>query len=104
MTPQTPTESAVTQCPHCSAKFRVRQAQVTLHAGLVRCGACRGIFDAVEHVVEGKLTLSMPEIGVDGIEAPQTIVQDVAALKTSDSAPAGVQVEEIYYPSSAPTG
>ena len=29
--------------PHCGAKFRVRPEQVKPHAGLVRCGACRGI-------------------------------------------------------------
>lgn len=72
--------SAVTQCPHCSAKFRVRAEQVKLHAGLVRCGACRGIFDAVEHLVEGALP-PMPPMheAVEGA-SPQTIVQGMPAM------------------------
>ena len=72
--------SAVTQCPHCSAKFRVRPEQVKLHAGLVRCGACRGIFDAVEHLIEGVLP-PMPPMheAVEGA-SPQTIVQGMPAM------------------------
>ncbi len=72
--------SAVTRCPHCSAKFRVRPEQVKLHAGLVRCGACRGIFDAVEHLIEGILP-PMPPMheGIEG-QAPQTIVQGMPAM------------------------
>ena len=71
---------AITQCPHCSAKFRVRPEQVKLHAGLVRCGACRGIFDAVEHLIEGSLP-PMPPMheAVEGA-APQTIVQGMPAM------------------------
>ncbi len=72
--------SAITQCPHCSAKFRVRPEQVKLHAGLVRCGACRGIFDAVEHLIEGILP-PMPPMheAVEGA-SPQTIVQGMPAM------------------------
>ena len=72
--------SAVTRCPHCSAKFRVRPEQVKLHAGLVRCGACRGIFDAVEHLIEGMLP-PMPPMheGLEGA-APQTIIQGMPAM------------------------
>jgi predicted Zn finger-like uncharacterized protein len=81
--------SAVTQCPHCSAKFRVRPEQVKLHAGLVRCGACRGIFDAVEHLIEGMLP-PMPPMheGVDGA-APRTIVQGMPEMsEAGDAQPA----------------
>lgn len=79
--PNVPTQvSAVTQCPHCSAKFRVRPEQVKLHAGLVRCGACRGIFDAVEHLIEGILPPMRPmHEAVEGA-SPQTIVQGMPAM------------------------
>jgi len=80
--------SAVTQCPHCSAKFRVRPEQVKLHAGLVRCGACRGIFDAVEHLIEGMLP-PMPPMheAVEGA-SPQTIVQGMPAMTAERDDPA----------------
>lgn len=75
--------SAVTQCPHCSAKFRVRPEQVKLHAGLVRCGACRGIFDAVEHLIEGILPpVAPPDEEVD-VEPPRTIIQGMPAMQDS---------------------
>ena len=75
-----PQVSAVTQCPHCSAKFRVRPEQVKLHAGLVRCGACRGIFDAIEHLIEGMLPPTPPmHEAVEGA-SPQTIVQGMPAM------------------------
>lgn len=35
-----------TRCPSCHALFRVAADQLKLRGGLVRCGACRHIFDA----------------------------------------------------------
>lgn len=75
--------SAVTQCPHCSAKFRVRPEQVKLHAGLVRCGACRGIFDAVEHLIEGILPPVAPPDDEADVEPPRTIIQGMPAMQDS---------------------
>jgi predicted Zn finger-like uncharacterized protein len=69
---------AVTQCPHCRAKFRVRDEHVRAHSGLVRCGACRGIFDARLNLVEGRLTES--EDDADTFGSPNTIMQGVPAV------------------------
>jgi predicted Zn finger-like uncharacterized protein len=41
-----------TRCPHCSTTFRVAQDQLKLRAGLVRCGACREIFNGAEHLIQ----------------------------------------------------
>ena len=84
MTVPTPAP-AVTQCPHCSAKFRVRPEQVKLHAGLVRCGACRGIFDAVEHLIEGSLPPVPPMPEALSGESPRTIVQGMPAMSPMSS-------------------
>ncbi len=35
-----------TRCPNCHALFRVAADQLKLRGGLVRCGACRNVFDA----------------------------------------------------------
>ena len=40
-----------TQCPHCQTTFRVAHDQLKLRAGLVRCGACKEIFNGVEHLL-----------------------------------------------------
>ncbi len=83
-----PTQAtAVTQCPHCNAKFRVRPEQVKLHAGLVRCGACRGIFDAVEHLIEGTLPSVDPIDEHGEVTPPQTIIQGMPAMTQSAEMP-----------------
>ncbi len=55
-----------TRCPNCQAMFRVVSDQLKLRGGLVRCGSCRHVFDAI-----GSLSY----------------VED-AALSTTDAAPA----------------
>ena len=85
--------SAVTQCPHCNAKFRVRPEQVKLHAGLVRCGACRGIFDAVEHLIEGTLPSFDPIDQHGEVTPPQTIIQGMPAMTQSAETPEATAAE-----------
>jgi len=36
-----------TRCPRCDATFRVVSDQLKLRGGLVRCGGCRHVFDAI---------------------------------------------------------
>jgi predicted Zn finger-like uncharacterized protein len=36
-----------TRCPNCQAMFRVVSDQLKLRGGLVRCGSCRHVFDAI---------------------------------------------------------
>jgi predicted Zn finger-like uncharacterized protein len=40
-----------TQCPHCHTTFRVAHDQLKLRAGLVRCGACKEIFNGIENLL-----------------------------------------------------
>ncbi len=42
--------TAVTKCPDCSTRFKVTDAQLEAHDGLVRCGRCRLVFNAREHL------------------------------------------------------
>ncbi len=93
--------SAVTQCPHCSAKFRVRPEQVKLHAGLVRCGACRGIFDAVEHLIEGILPPVAPPDEEADVEPPRTIIQGMPAMQ--DSAEQAPPAQSSSSPAAGPS-
>lgn len=45
-----------TQCPHCHTTFRVAHDQLKLRAGLVRCGACKQIFNGIENLVRAEET------------------------------------------------
>ena len=40
-----------TRCPYCQTTFRVAHDQLKLRAGLVRCGACKEIFNGIEHLL-----------------------------------------------------
>lgn len=40
--------SAITQCPHCDTRFKVSDTQLEAHAGMVRCGRCQQVFNALE--------------------------------------------------------
>lgn len=38
--------NGTTLCPHCSTRFKVTDAQLEAHQGMVRCGHCMQAFDA----------------------------------------------------------
>lgn len=40
--------SFISQCPHCATSFNIKQAQLKLAKGKVRCGFCLQIFSALE--------------------------------------------------------
>jgi len=42
-----------TQCPHCQTCFRIAEAHLKAAKGQVRCGSCKEIFDATNHLYEG---------------------------------------------------
>jgi predicted Zn finger-like uncharacterized protein len=46
------TDFAYTRCPGCRTVFRVTTVQLALREGQVRCGQCRAVFDANDHLVE----------------------------------------------------
>lgn len=64
-----------TRCPNCQALFRVVADQLKLRGGLVRCGACRHVFDAI-----GSLTYVDDAAPVDG--APKPVAAKAAAPLT----------------------
>ena len=55
------TDSFVTQCPHCQARFRVNHAQLSVARGVVRCGSCLQVFNAARQLLEQRDQASAPE-------------------------------------------
>ncbi|MGY2231364.1 zinc-ribbon domain-containing protein [Pseudomonas tolaasii] len=55
------TDSFVTQCPHCQARFRVSHAQLSVARGVVRCGSCLQVFNAARQLLEQRGQASEPE-------------------------------------------
>lgn len=56
-----------TRCPHCRTTFRVVQDQLKLRGGLVRCGACKEIFNGAENLLR---PVQPPEAAQRGTPAP----------------------------------
>ena len=55
------TDSFVTQCPHCQARFRVNHAQLSVARGVVRCGSCLQVFNAARQLLEQRANAPAPQ-------------------------------------------
>ena len=70
------TDSFVTQCPHCQARFRVNHAQLRVARGVVRCGSCLQVFNAARQLLEQRAQQApAPEPVEPAAEAPRAISQ-----------------------------
>jgi predicted Zn finger-like uncharacterized protein len=58
-----------TQCPHCQTTFRVAHDQLKLRAGLVRCGACKQIFNGIENLLR-PVDIASPPVSTSPPPAP----------------------------------
>jgi len=70
-----------TRCPNCQALFRVAPDQLKLRGGLVRCGACRHVFDAIgtlSYVDDAALATAPPE-------ASPTVGAVIAAIRKAET-------------------
>ena len=65
-----------TQCSHCRAVFRVTMKELTAAQGLLRCGECDTIFDAMK-----ALSTTLPDERLGGIDSSRDISGE--ALSTS---------------------
>ena len=44
--------SAITQCPECGTRFKISQEQLEAYHGMVRCGRCQAVFNAIENLYD----------------------------------------------------
>ncbi|MGE5103976.1 MAG: DUF3426 domain-containing protein [Betaproteobacteria bacterium] len=59
-----------TRCPGCATVFRVTAEQLALREGQVRCGKCRAVFDANNHVIGREASPAAPVVPADTATAP----------------------------------
>lgn len=79
-----------TRCPNCQAMFRVVSDQLKLRGGLVRCGSCRHVFDAISslsYIEDAALTAAAPVPGATAIPTPPAVSASTfaAAVETQPS-------------------
>lgn len=72
----------VTRCPTCGTAFRALPTQLSARSGMVRCGKCSGVFDALANLVESPPDATSPE------PSPQLGLFDAAA-RGAPSVPGG---------------
>ena len=61
----------VTRCPACSIAFRAEPSQLSAAAGMVRCGTCLSVFDAIEceeEVIPDEINIDYLPFVLDGLE------------------------------------
>lgn len=87
-----------TQCPHCQTIFRVAADQLKLRSGLVRCGACRQIFNGIENLVRPE---QLPQLTSAKTEVPDLAPQ-LPQAQLEPAPPASEHVESTPAPVSAP--
>ena len=75
-----------TQCPHCSTIFRVASDQLKLRAGLVRCGACEDVFNALDNLLpENSDTAQVDDDPASDVPAADVPAADAPASDTPAS-------------------
>jgi len=50
----------ITQCPQCGTHYKITPEQSRSHKGMVRCGHCKTVFNAVEHRYTEPAQLDLP--------------------------------------------
>jgi predicted Zn finger-like uncharacterized protein len=66
-----------TQCPNCQSRFRVQSEHLKTGGGLVRCGLCRHVFNALDHLAH--FAVGEPQAAV----APPVTSNDVSVSAPS---------------------
>lgn len=66
--------NAITQCPICDTRFKVTQAQLDAHQGLVRCGRCQAVFNAATQLHDDQPSPQL-DLPIAPQEAPQALVE-----------------------------
>jgi predicted Zn finger-like uncharacterized protein len=66
--------NGTTRCSHCQTRFRINEAQIIAHQGMVRCGRCLQAFDSrlsfVPDIQDPQLDLLLDEIVSEAPEPP----------------------------------
>jgi len=86
-------------CPNCASTLQVSQEQVDAKNGLVRCGHCNDIFDAIKHQLktpESVRALELPQ-EEDPVIAPATPAIDEQLTEEQSDEPALIE-DPIWEP------
>ena len=83
-----------TRCPHCQTRFRVTAAQLELREGLVRCGACREIFNGRDYLLGNPEEVEALATTAEDADGRMTLI-DFGSLRASQPAVTSKMQEEL---------
>lgn len=83
----------VTRCPQCNTAFRVTPNQLAVADGVVRCGSCLAVFEAIDHVTADSAKAKNQTDNTD--DGNNMEINDDALIK--DEEEAGLELEEDIY-------
>jgi predicted Zn finger-like uncharacterized protein len=89
-----------TRCPHCGTSFRVAQDQLKLRAGLVRCGACKEIFNGAENLISLESAQRTPGPAAAGTDAAVVAASPASPGTTTVAAASSASFASAAYPAS----
>ncbi len=69
--------SQITRCPACATQFKVVADQLRISEGWVRCGQCKEVFDASEHLVAAPPPPMLPDVSLTDTRPPPTVAPRV---------------------------
>jgi predicted Zn finger-like uncharacterized protein len=76
--------STLTRCPECQTGFRVTADTLVLRQGMVRCGQCKAVFNALEHLVDAPPPEVAPQDSGDATTELTTNYDLFGATSASD--------------------
>ncbi len=68
--------NGTTRCPHCETRFKIADAQLSAHHGMVRCGHCLQAFDARPNFI--------PELLQTDLAVDEELIEDAPASEAPD--------------------
>lgn len=90
--------NGTTRCPHCETRFKIVEAQLNAHQGMVRCGSCLQAFDArLEFMGESAESAPQIDLSISPEPQPESFdeLQTHAQPDKIESNEPSEQVEEI---------
>ncbi|MDR1995741.1 DUF3426 domain-containing protein [Azonexus sp.] len=91
-----------TRCPVCGTVFRVTSEQLRLKAGKVRCGHCRGVFNAFDQLLTDEPPATAQPLPLPASEEPAPLAGETTKANVAAEVPAAV--ESVAQPTTSPDG
>jgi predicted Zn finger-like uncharacterized protein len=91
-----------TRCPICGTVFRVTSEQLRLKAGKVRCGHCRGVFNAFDQLLTDEPPVEAQPLPLPASEEPAPLAGETTEANVAAKTPAAV--ESVAQPIASPAG